>query len=388
MPHDVLNLGADSPILIAATGGGIQASAWTARVLTGIAESLPPELRDKYARSIRLISTVSGGGVGAMYFLERYNHGVFVPEDLNAVVKHAEASSLDDVAWGAAYPDLLRLFVPLPFRWASIDRGQALEWAWTRNADVARTLADWRTDVWNDNRPAIIFNSTIVDTGERMVIGTTRLGWAHRSGVQNFEDAYPDRDVQVVTAARLAASFTYVSPAVRTDTNGRRYHLVDGGYHDDYGMMTLTEWLDEALEGTGRRLPRVLVLQLRSSPDEQKASADTWHGWFYQAWAPAETLLNVRTSGQLSHNDEEFERLQRLWRARGVEIDNVVFRFCGAHPPLSWRLTGREKQEIESRWIQQRDGSPMAAVRAFLEGNPIPASSSEKPFDAPLAACE
>src|SRR5262249_8105655 len=74
MPHQVLNLGADTPILIAATGGGIQASAWTAQVLTGIAQSLPPALQEQYARSIRLFSSVSGGGVGVMYFLDRYDH--------------------------------------------------------------------------------------------------------------------------------------------------------------------------------------------------------------------------------------------------------------------------------------------------------------------------
>jgi hypothetical protein len=387
MPSQVLNLGSEAPILVAATGGGIQASAWTAQVLAGLASGLPAELQEKYARSIRMISTVSGGGVGAMYFLEKYHNGVFVPGDLADVVKRAEASSLDDVAWGAAYPDLVRLFLPLPFRWARIDRGQALEWAWTRNADVARTLADWRADVWSDNRPATIFNATIADTGERMLIGTTRIGWRRTPGFQNFEDTYPHRDVQVVTAARLAASFTYVSPAVRTDGGGPTYHLVDGGYHDDYGMMTLTEWLDEALQGAGGQFPRVLVIQIRSSPEDEDDHADTWHGWFYQAWVPLETLLNVRTSGQLSHNDEEFARLQRLWRERGVEVDTAVFRFCGDHPPLSWHMTGREKEEIQARWAEEQAGPAAAAVRAYLEGQPIPGATRQRPFDAPVPAC-
>ena len=81
-PHEVLAVGSTTPILIAATGGGIQAAAWTARVLTGIDEALPTrELRDAYTGSIRLISTVSGGGVGAMYFSEKYDENGKVDHD-------------------------------------------------------------------------------------------------------------------------------------------------------------------------------------------------------------------------------------------------------------------------------------------------------------------
>jgi hypothetical protein len=194
----------------------------------------------------------------------------------------------------------------------------------------------------------------------------------------------------VVTAARLSASFTYVAPAARPESIGNRFHLVDGGYHDNYGMATLTEWLDEALEGTGGTYPRVLVIQIRSSPEDALTDADQWHGWFYQAWAPLETILNVRTSGQLTHNDEEFGRLQRLWmeKEQPVEIDNAVFRFCGPHPPLSWHMTGREKLAIETEWKTQLSGPALRAVRAFLEGKPIPETTKEKPYDAPLRGCD
>src|SRR5262249_14237905 len=175
-PGDVLRRGSPTPILVAATGGGIQAAAWTARVLTGIDTALPPNLRDAYTHSIRLLSTVSGGGVGAMYFCERYTDAGFDRRQLEKVVAHAEASSLDDVAWGATYPDAWATFIP-PIRPLAGDRGQALEWAWTRSQEVARPLSAWRTQVWSDLRPANIFNATLVDSGERLLIGTSRLGW-------------------------------------------------------------------------------------------------------------------------------------------------------------------------------------------------------------------
>ena len=66
-------------------------------------------------------------------------------------------------------------------------------------------------------------------------------------------------DIRIATAARLSASFPYVSPAARptsdsdsalTDGEPGRYtrtHVVDGGYFDNSGLCALTEWLQEGL---------------------------------------------------------------------------------------------------------------------------------------------
>lgn len=390
-PERVLTIGSRTPILVAATGGGIQAAAWTARVLTGIDNALPPDLRDSFTHSIRLLSTVSGGGVGAMYFSERYKDNGFDRHQLDKVVAQAEASSLDDVAWGATYPDAWATLIP-PVRLLLGDRGQALERAWTRSLEVARPLSAWRTQVWSDLRPANIFNATLVDSGERLLIGTSRLGWTEEDqrGLRNFEEYAHDRDLQVVTAARLAASFTYVSPATRPEEKGRAAHVVDGGYYDDYGMSTLMEWLNEGLIGTGwaTSFPRVLVLQIRSDPGDKKTTPDRWHGPFYQLLAPVETLLNVRTTGQISHNNEELELLQQLGQTHGVEIDNVVFRFCSEHPPLSWHLTGLEKAAIEHEWdAHVANRLEIGAIEAFLRGAPLPKVLPGKPYDVPLNRC-
>jgi hypothetical protein len=297
-PGAILNVDADRPaIVVAANGGGIQAAAWTARVLTGLDRALRPEFGDTYANAIRLISSVSGGGVGAMHFAGKYQKGRLDPHDLDMVVKQADASSLDDVAWGAAYPDFWRAFVPLPFRATQIDRGQALEWAWTaHDPQAASRLAAWRLDASVGHRPAMIFNATLVDTGERLLVGTTRVGWSEFAGLRNFEDQYPDTDIQVATAARLSASFTYVSPAARSDQPGADFHVVDGGYYDNYGMSTALAWINQGLAESGL-VRHLLLLQVRGAPSTPRANPDGWHGWFYQAWAPIESVRQVRTTG-------------------------------------------------------------------------------------------
>jgi hypothetical protein len=373
-PAALLALSDAPAIVVAANGGGIQAGAWAARVLTGLAQAARPEFGDTFDESVRMISSVSGGGVGSMYFVNAYRDGR-LPTDLDPIMAQAEAPSLDDVAWGVAYPDLLRLLFPV----FGVDRGQALEWAWTRDSGLSRRLAEWRDDVYGRTRPANIFNATIVDTGERLLIGTTRVGWNSRLGLRNFEDLYPGTDVQIVTAARLSASFTYVAPAARADLAGPQYHVVDGGYYDNYGMTTLMQWLQQALEDSSPRPKRVLVLQIRGTPPAGQAPPDPSHGWFYQAWAPVEAMLDVRTTGQLSHNEEEFQRLQEQWASRGVELDNAVFQFCGSRPPLSWHLTAREKQAIASEWQREMStGGAWPVVRAFMGGKPVPAQPAWK----------
>ncbi len=127
--------------VIATAGGGIQAAAWTAQVLTGLQKQLrdgPPDQAVNFADSIALISSVSGGAVGTMYFVNRYHadsqpYGFTATDsELPSIVQAAEKPSLDDIAWAMVYPDLSRILVPYlkSERDKLIDRGWTLEEGW------------------------------------------------------------------------------------------------------------------------------------------------------------------------------------------------------------------------------------------------------------------
>jgi len=384
-PGALLNIDAGKPaIVVAANGGGIQAGAWTARVLAGLDRALRPEFGDAYASAIRLISSVSGGGVGSMHFVDKYKNGRLDPRALEDVITQADASSLDDVAWGAAYPDFWRAFIPLPFRSAQIDRGQALEWAWeAHDPPVGARLAQWRLDAAAGERPAAIFNATLVDSGERLLIGSARVGWSEFSGLRNFEDQYEATDVKVATAARLSASFTYVSPAARSDRPGPDFHVVDGGYYDNYGMSTALAWIHQGLEESGL-IRHLLLLQIRGAPSAPRTTPDKWHGWFYQAWAPVESVLQVRTTAQRSHNDDELDRLSALWCERGVRIETATFEFPQDDAPLSWHLTGLDKARLDAEWNRQAAGDSVEIVRQFLRTERLKTASPAQ-YEARLA---
>jgi hypothetical protein len=205
-------------------------------------------------------------------------------------------------------------------------------------------------------------NATLAETGERLLLATTRLGAPKSPGEARVDgrDLHTingqELDVGVVTAARLSASFPYVTPASRADARGHQPHVVDGGYYDNYGMATLVEWLDEALTGAAGRIKKVLVLQIHGAPvntatPEQRHSKS--RGWFYQAIAPLTTLAAVRSAGQVAHNDVELRFLQQQWRAAGIDVETVTFEFHNENAPLSWHLTRQEIDAIRTAWSHQ-----------------------------------
>ena len=369
----------DTIIVVAASGGGIHAAAWATHVLTGLEE----EFGDDFGKSIRLVSSVSGGSTGAMYFVNEYSQAGPPPKDeLDKIVERAEGSSLDEIGWGLFYSDFLRLVTSYGSSW---DSGRALEEAllrndqeWKNRSGIEAGLSEWQEGAAAGWRPGMIFNTTISDTGERLPLSTVDLpgGSAGRESQDELlSNSLGSKDISVLTAARLSAAYPYVSPAARAN-NGRGggVHIVDGGYYDNYGISSLAEWLDAELDKGV--VKNVLVLQIQETPteacehpeDEPAAPAgpgsderESAHGWFYQLFAPVDTLLSVRNTGQFSHNGIEFKLLKDKWEEKEqqekVKITPVVFGYDGPKPPLSWHLTEAQKEALREDWRKELDGT-------------------------------
>src|SRR6266478_999781 len=304
--------------------------------------------------------------------------------DLEEGVARAEASSLDDIACGLVYPDFLRIFVPF---FKHLDRGRALEAALTRELPKRRDhlfspLSDWREGVLEGWRPSVVFNATVVESGERFLLGTTDLSAAPGRASLRDKKEFPQfagRDISLVTAARLSATFPYVSPAARPDIAGTQIHAVDGGYTDNYGVATLLAWLDEALRAPGNPVRRVLIIEIRASPPAAEPPRLSWRGWPFQAYAPISAMLNVRDTGQLPRNQEELDILRRFAASCKIDIEDSVFEYRPEDAPLSWHLSPNDKKEIENIWRSSDTDKPRQMVRAFLAAPPPPPATTPLP---------
>jgi hypothetical protein len=368
-------------VVVATAGGGIQAAAWTARVLTGLQEQCPTADGRSFADSIAVISAVSGGAVGTMFFVNQYKSvGPFdgfqatTPVDLHRIVEQAEVPALSDVAWAIVYVDPFRILFPylrVSEQQKTLDRGFVLEQTWRNQASITASLSEWRDGVNRGSRPGVIFNSTLAETGEPFLLTTTQFNIGDKNPVRRtFSQAYQKRDIAVVTAARLAASFPYVSPATRALTNKPENHIVDGGYYDNFGVDSLSSWLDQGLEGLNKdHRPDVLVIQIRSFPTASVPDPSS-KGWFYQSYAPIDALLTVRATAQLVRDRDELNLLEKKWAAvDNVHIKFATFEFPGKEAPLSWQLTTEQRNMIERQWqniVNRTDqNSDLQSVRSF-----------------------
>jgi hypothetical protein len=354
-----------SIVVVAANGGGIQSAAWTARVLTGLEQKCREQGCEKdFAKSIRVISSVSGGSVGTLYFVNAYP-GEGSPENLDSIVSVAEGSSLAPIGWGLLYPDFLRTIWPYVPVW---DRGRALEQALAGRdpkdtGGVEDSLSAWGKKALQSDRPDVIFNATVAETGQPLVLSTTDdlpdNMTTHAEFLENSGAKTRKTDISAVTAARLSAAYPYVSPAARTKKGGKTaQHVVDGGYYDNYGVSSLVDWLDRELKDH-KNIKRVLVIRIHGAPTGLGAvEGGGKRGWFYQAYAPASTVLNVRGTGQLVHSKVELGLLADRWCAdeRRVDIETATFEFDEPDSPLSWHLTAGQQQDIEDEWKGEFSG--------------------------------
>ncbi|PSB00658.1 patatin-like phospholipase family protein [Merismopedia glauca] len=390
-------------VIVCASGGGIQASGWTVQVLIG----LQKVLSKSFTKSIGFISGVSGGSVGTMYYLDRFESNSGCPEngDIN-IFKSATSDSLDAVGWGFAYLDLWR-FIGLPFLInPNYDRGTAMEKDWEgemKSPNSIATLNTWRDRIFKGEIPVPIFNATIVENGQRFLISPMTFNQIANPNYRDFNSLYPNYDISVVTAARLSATFPYVSPICRpklkgseTDIENKKYHFADGGYFDNSGFATMAEWLDEWLQPEKKlNIKRVLILQINPFPkaiSESKGKGDK--GWFMATIGPLLTMYKVRDTILAERNEMEAKLLIEKWQNQAesdrveivyhpiffpssselkeasktyledsnVDISEFFDRNGEYQPPLSWKLSDGQKKAIQAGW--EAIANPNATIKS------------------------
>lgn len=387
-------------VLVSAAGGGIQAAAWTERVLEGLSAKLEDFGPNAFARSICLLSGVSGGSTGLMYYL----HGTYPLADgqplqrdrAQALIEAAEASSLGSAVRGLAYADILRAIAPFFVVDIYDDRARGLQEAWVRNGDKLlggtslgrATLRNWQVDLANKVRPALILNATAVETGQRITFSTSFFSDGHLAqGQADFETLYPDRDIKIATAARLSATFPFISPAARPRAEGgvlhdqqgeENLHLVDGGYFDNSGIVALANWLDDGLKDDVATRPGlvpqdILVIIIMPFPETKQGSIPSHSGAYFQTLAPLQTLWTVRNQVQAGFSQRDLSMLIKRWELEPrhrVKIVSVPIYFPSIgkdDPPLSWHLRHPDVRKIEEAWATVARGKSVGDVVTFFK---------------------
>lgn len=400
--------GGRQPVIVVATsGGGIQAAAWTSHVFAQLELRFGKRFRD----SIALVSGASGGSVGTYFWLESTRPDRGLPSPEGAIKAHcaARASSLQATAWGLAFPDTWAL-------WDKRDRAWAMEQAWLANlkhivhVDSLRTegvcyeqglscLGEWMDLAARGEVPGVVFNTTLVENAE--LLGLSNLDWAARSrldlgdgsspglrrtpfhALESIYEADSDQlwEMSTVTAARLSATFPYVTPVSHPRECGKhckRYHIADGGYFDNQGVVAAAIYVS-ALANAGKLSGRhLLILRIESFPESTEPSVLV-DGLETQSTAPIRTVIGARTTTQERRSDVELDLVRDLLEQRQIHYTEVTFQPPVAAPddpgaPLSWQLDGcsiqRLGEDFNASWVQNRERLE-AALGSARDAEPI-----------------
>jgi hypothetical protein len=381
-------------VLVAAAGGGLRAAYWTAVSLAAVQDA-----DTSFASDVFAISGVSGGSVGAALFtaLAKDARDRATP---NRLTRCAGRLTGDDSARVAASPytacvhafmrddflspvlakivgpDLAQRFLPIAL--PHTDRSQGLEESWEQSYSSAvdstwelgltRLVAD---SAIRSSIPALLLNSTHVETGRRYVAGTVRVD-------TEFPDAKDvlellQHDMPLSTAAHNSARFTYVSPAGHLERgDGSEYgRVVDGGYFENSGLVTLREVYDAIRRRndsshSGPRLVPIIVYLCNDpvgcAPNDtaRQRNADSLarvgSTSVNEALSPVRAVLNARDARAALAQSE----LQNLAGENFIQLsvcrdsvtvaarDTARARARTVSPPLGWLLSAMSREWMDA----------------------------------------
>lgn len=267
--------------IVAAAGGGTYAAIRTAYMLAYLQKVCPSLAHHTFA-----ISSVSGGGLGALAFVAQQKANDtgdlppcapptefgkvnddpinIAPPEPTVLDRFFSKDLLSTLVGSGLFPDMLQRIVPRPI--VELDRSiafrNALGQHWVdalhpqtaspRLAAAAQPGSGCTpesffndceiTTYWKPEGdvPILIFNATHVDTGAPIVLSNLSEGFYPPTANVNRRE-FLTRTIRLIDAASLSARYPVVLPAgfLPEDVTAKRwFRLVDGGYFDTSGLIT------------------------------------------------------------------------------------------------------------------------------------------------------
>jgi hypothetical protein len=211
-------------------------------------------------------------------------------------------------------------------------------------------------------RPALLLNTTFVETGQRVVFSPFGLKDLQDRSLLAFKDLDFDQTRQskignkdtLAEAAVASARFPGLMPAYQTPSRnvGERWNFVDGGYADNSGAATAAAIVKAISDlGTDDVEVRLIIL----TDEESEIDLRTIKGTdLIDTRAPIEALLNVRSTlaaREVNRTIEsrgkqwDYESGNREWKVGVLRLDQTNFSL-----QLGWTLS-RTTNHIVSLFV-------------------------------------
>jgi hypothetical protein len=183
---------------------------------------------------------------------------------------------------------------------------------------------------------------------------------------------YKQPDFAVATAARMSASFPYVSPAGSLPTSPR-VRVVDAGYYDNYGVDLAVLWLHAHREWVRECTSGVVLVQIRvhlGNGRRTKLQAEGAGELLGGLTSPVEAVLRARESSMSFRNDELLSLVQDELNVREPCFFTTAIFELGETAPLSWALTAQDVARLERAADSPVLQARVDAMREWLTASP------------------
>lgn len=252
-------------IFIAAEGGALRTGAFTAMMLSKLADSFP-----SFSRYIYCYSGVSGGSAGVNLF----NAEMLLPKQEMQQKNYTQISKeffsqdfLAPVTGKMVFGEIINYFIP--WHIDNLDRAIALEKSWEYGWQCAtagnKNLSASFDQTIGTGKPAVFINTTEVETGRQCMWSSVNIN-PLPYGKERDLYARMNPDIAYSTAVNLSSRFPLISPGgmfeEKLKTKDRdsliRRHYIDGGYYENKGAETLFQVL-QALSFKGKRIKPYII---------------------------------------------------------------------------------------------------------------------------------
>lgn len=250
--------------IIGVQGGGSRSAYWSSLLLSKFEEK-----SNKFHKHIYALSSVSGGSLGSAVFVGLLENSIKSKEDNYGFFKKSKNilgyDFLSPLTTNFLYCDALQRFIPVPIN--DFDRSKALERSWENSwRSIIKDEPVFNKSlyyIWysreNQNFkyeiPSLFLNSTLVESGKRVILSNIDYKNIETEFIELGSKLEYLNRMRLSTAVLMSARFPYVTPTGRIykepdqifkDKKDNIFgHLADGGYYDNFGILTIRDVLKD-----------------------------------------------------------------------------------------------------------------------------------------------
>jgi len=391
-------------VLISASGGGQRAALWAMKSLQA-ADSCT---NGKLFKHAVLITGSSGGVIGASYYRE-----LALLKTKGQTLDLNDPKYLDNISRDNLNPIIFSLLVnDLFIRYQSFqyggfrykkDRGYAFEQQINKNTEyiLDKPLAAYAVPEQQAIIPMLFVAPTIINDGRKLFISPHSVSYMTSSSVYGKDTLNPEikgidfqrffrdqkaNNLRFLSALRLGASFPYITPNVTLPSNPPM-EIMDSGISDNFGISDALHFLYVFKDWIAKNTGGVVIVAIRDSEDDTPIEKNVSNSLFQRAFTPISSVYNNLGNIQDINNDILLEQAQS-WFDNDIEwIEfEYISRSIFDHTPeeaaqhtdrqikekaierasLNWRLTSREKRNIQRNFYSELNRTSLVNLQSIL----------------------